>query len=301
MLRDRFDGIEAFLAVAARRSFAAAARDLGVTGPAVSQAVRQLERRVGVPLFYRTTRSVNLTEAGRQLLDRAQPAATAVAAALADLRELGERPSGLLRLNVPRLAVPLLIEPVLPGFLAAFPDVTVEVSVDDGIANVVDAGFDAGIRLGSMIERDLVAVPLTPPLTTVVVGAPGYLAARGRPQSLEDLAAHDCIAYRRITAGTIYRWEFVRDGVEVEVAVTGRVVVNDTDLTLRAALDGLGLAYLFDVMTAPYEAAGRLERVLQPYALVEPGLFLYYPARSQVMAKLRAFIDYVRERRNGAR
>ena len=294
MVRGRFAGLDVFLAVAERGSFSAAAADLGVKPPAVSQQIRQLEERLGTPLFYRTTRAVGLTEAGQRLFERCRPAAEELTSAIHSIGDFRAAPSGLLRLNVPRLALPYVIEPVLPGFRAAYPKVRVEVYVDDSLANIVESGFDAGIRLGSMVDKDMVAVALTPPMRSVVVGAPAYLERRGRPQRPDDLLAHDCICYRQITSGGLYRWEFEDGEQDIAVPVDGALIVNDPWVALQGALDGLGLAYLFDVMTLDHERQGRLERVLASHSVEEPGLHIYFPSRSQVMSKLRAFIDYAR-------
>jgi len=296
MRRDDFDGLAVFLSVARHGGFSAAATRLGVSTSAVSQAIRQLEERLGTPLFNRTTRSVALTEAGRELLEGVRPATDEIAATLDTVRGLGSRPSGLLRLNLPRAALPWVIEPVLAEFIEAHPELQVEIGVDDALVDIVAAGYDAGVRLGSMVEAEMVGVPLTPPMRSVVVGAPAYFARRGRPETPADLTEHACIRYRLIAGGGIYRWELSIDGRETPVAVDGPLIVNDIDLLLRAALDGVGLAYLYDTHIREHEQAGRLERVLEPYSLEEPGLYLYFPRRAERSRKLRAFIDFVRPR-----
>lgn len=287
---DRFEGLTVFLTVARHRSFRAAAAELGVTTGAVSQAIRALERRVGLPLFARTTRRVGLTEAGERLHERLAPAAGEICAALEALDELRGRPAGLLRLTVPRMAVPLVIEPVLPRFRRAYPDVAVEISVNDAFVDLAEAGFDAGVRLGESLSQDMTAVRLTRDLRWLVVGAPSYFAAHGRPEAPEDLLAHTCIRYR-FQSSAIYRWEFVRDDREFTVHAPGTLTVNDADLAMSLARDGLGLAYVFDLAVAEDLASGALVTALERHTPTGPGLFLYFPARAQTQAKLRAFID----------
>lgn len=294
MQRDLLDGVVAFLRVAERQSFTAAAAELGVSPQAVSQTIRQLEARVGVALLARTTRSVSLTEAGHRFLAEARPGAEAIASAFRAASALRDRPSGTLRLNVPRIALAGVIEPLLPGFRAAHPEVTVEVFVEDRLADIVGDGFDAGIRLGEIVDADMVAVRLTPPEPMTVVGAPDYFARNGRPTTPADLRDHSCINFRNTARGDLYRWEFAIDGREVEVAVAGGMVVNDSGLLVGSAAAGLGLAYTLTSAAAPLVAQGRLEQVLQPFCPDTPGFFLYFPSRSQVLPKLRAFIDHAK-------
>lgn len=293
MRGSELDGLVAFLTVAERRSFTAAAVELGVSPSAVSQTVRALEARVGVPLLARTTRDVALTEAGRRFLERARPAVGDIRTAFREASSLGERPSGLLRLNVPRAALAPVIEPMLAAFCERHPEVTVEIFVDDRFANIVEEGFDAGIRLGEFVAADMVAVRLTPPFRLVVVGSPDYFARHGRPSRPADLKDHRCINFRQTTRGGLYHWEFTEEGRDIVVAVDGPVIVNEGGIMVEAAAMGLGLAYLLEPATAPLVEAGRLERVLVPYCSDTPGFFLYYPSRHQVMPKLRAFIDAV--------
>jgi DNA-binding transcriptional LysR family regulator len=299
MQRADLDGLIAFLRVAERRSFTAAARDLGVTPSAVSQTVRALEARAGVALLARTTRDVALTEAGRRFLERARPAVAEIRAALEEAADLGGRPSGLLRLNVPYVALGAVIEPVLASFCAAHPGVQVEIYVDDRFANIVEDGFDAGIRLGEFVEADMVALRLTPPFRLAVVGSPDYLARRGRPAHPRELKDHACINFRQGARGGLYRWEFEEAGREVAVAVDGPVIVNESGAMMAAAAMGLGLAYTLEPVARPLREAGVLETVLEPFLPETPGFFLYFPARHQVMPKLRAFIEHVSARRVG--
>jgi DNA-binding transcriptional LysR family regulator len=288
---DGFSGLSEFLAVARHASFRAAAAELGVTPAAVSQAIRTLEEKAGLVLFQRTTRRVGLTEAGEKLLSRVRPAAAEIAQAFNSLTDLRDRPAGLLRLSVPRVAVPLVIEPVLPDFRRAYPDVAVEIDVNDAAIDLTSNNLDAGIRVGEQVERDMIAVRLTPELKWSVLGAPAYFAARGRPRTPEELIGHECIRYRFLTAGSIYRWEFARGGREFSVEARGGVTVNDSALMTSCALKGMGLIYTADLFAARELAAGELEPVLEEFLPKTPGLFLYFPTRTQTQPKLRAFID----------
>lgn len=294
---DDLSGLTTLLVVADKRSFTGAAAELRVTPSAVSQSIDALEKRLGVRLLQRTTRSVGLTEAGARFLERLRPALEGVRGAFEALDEVRGRPAGTLRLTVPRLAVRAILEPVLAPFLAAYPEISLDLSVDDGLTSIVDGGFDAGIRLGEMLEKDMVAVPLTDEMRAVVVGSPAYFAAHGKPKHPRELHHHACINYRQISSRSVYRWEFTVDGRDVAMAVDGRVTTNDGDLMLRAALDGLGLAYLIETVAAESLADKRLVRVLTPYCPRFPGLYLYYLGRTQLPPKLRALIDFLKKQR----
>lgn len=293
---DAFSGLSEFLAVAERSSFRAAAADLSVTPAAVTQAIRALERRLGLPLFQRTTRRVSLTEAGATLLKRLKPAALEIGESLEALGALRETPAGLLRLSVPHIAVSLVLEPLLPAFRRAYPDVALEIDVDDRAVDLTSGRFDAGIRIGEFIQRDMVAVRLTPDIRWSVLGSPAYFATRGRPERPESLINHECVRFRFPTAGSLYRWEFERDGHEFSIAVPGKIVVNDVTLMYALACSGAGLVYAADLPVKKQIADGELECVLTRYLPKTPGLFLYFPARSQLQPKLRAFIDAARAR-----
>jgi DNA-binding transcriptional LysR family regulator len=287
------DGVEAFLSVAQHRSFRKAAAELGVTPSAMSQAVRTLETRVGAALFIRTTRSVGLTEAGERFLSRAKPAFEELVAASDVARDLGQRPSGLLRLTAPPSVGPILLEPLIASFCQAFPEVEVEITASGEFVDIAAEGFDAGIRMGQFIAADMVAVRLTPPFPFVVVGSPEYLRQRGRPERIDDLRAHACLRIRR-SNGSIGPWSFVNGNTPIEAVVSGPLIARDFPTMLGAALEDMGLAQLpWPIAAAPVEA-GKLERVLEPFAPMAPGVFLYYPSRHQMMPKLRAFIDHVR-------
>jgi DNA-binding transcriptional LysR family regulator len=288
---DRFSGLSEFLAVARHSSFRAAAAELGVTSAAVSQAVRALEARVGMPLFARTTRNVALTEAGAGLLSRLSPAASEIGDAFDALGALRQRPSGNLRLSVPHIALDLVILRVLPEFRKACPDVTIELDVNDASIDLMAERFDAGIRIGDDIERDMIAVRITPDFRWVIVGTPAYFAEHGRPRSPKDLTTHQCIRYRFPTARTVYRWEFKRRGREFTLDPPGGIVVNDHLTAVALAKRGLGLTYTADLVVERDLKSGALEDILAANLPTRPGLFLYFPARTQAQPKLRAFID----------
>ena len=289
------DGLEAFLSVAQHRSFRKAAAELGVTPSAISQTVRALEARVGAALFLRTTRSVGLTEAGERFLSRAKPAFEELVAASAVARDLGQRPSGLLRLTVPRAAVPILLEPLIASFTRAYPEVEVEIATSEKLVDLAAEGFDAGVRLGQFIAADMVAVRLTPPFPLVIVGSPDYLLRRRRPERIDDLRDHACLRMRR-SNGAIAPWSFVDGNTPVEAIVSGPLIANDLPTLLGAAIEGMGIAQVPGPIAAEPVAAGKLVRMLEPFAPTAPGVFLYYPSRHQMMPKLRAFIDPVKSR-----
>jgi DNA-binding transcriptional LysR family regulator len=290
-----WSGVSAFLAVAERGGFTAAARALGRSPSAVSQAVRALEQRVGVPLVLRTTRSVRLTEAGAALARQAGPAVAAVGQAVEAAAGHAGQVAGTLRLTVGRIAVPLVVEPVLGAALARHPRLAIDVSVDDRFVDVVAEGFDAGVRLSESIEPDLTAVRLTPPFRFVVVGSPAYLARRGEPRRPEELVEHDAIVYRSATTGAVQRWDLERGGRTRLVSVRGRVTCNDARLLVRGALDGLGLAYVDEHSARAHLLAGTLREVLVPWAPEVPGFFLYFPRRARGEPKLQAFLEVARE------
>ncbi|CAE6692757.1 LysR family transcriptional regulator [Paraburkholderia aspalathi] len=289
------DGVEVFLSVAQHRSFRRAAAELGVTPSAVSQTVRVLEARIGAALFIRTTRSVGLTEAGERFLSHARPAFDELVAASEVARGLGQRPTGLLRLSVPRAVMPILLEPLIASFCQAYPEVDVEISTSKELIDLAAEGFDAGIRLGQFVDADMVAVPLTPPFRLIVVGSPAYFAGRSRPMHTDDLRQHACLRWRR-SSGALALWSFNDNGHAIEIAVSGPLIANDFSTMLGAAVEGMGLAQLPEPMAAEGLRAGKLVHVLEPFAPVTPGVFLYYPSRRQMMPKLRAFIDHVKSR-----
>lgn len=289
-------GVEAFLKVAQLRSFRRAAAGLGVTPSAVSQAVRALEARVGAALLVRTTRSVGLTEAGQRFLDRARPAFDELVAAGEAARDLGQRPSGLLRLAVPRGVVPLLLEPLLLSFCQAYPEIVLEIAASDEMVDLAAAGFDAGIRLGQLIAPDMVVVRLTAPFPFVVVASPEYLRLRKRPQRIDDLRDHACLRLRR-SNGSIAPWPFMVARKRLEVITSGPLIAHDYGTLVGAALRGLGLAMVPRPLAEGTIRDGRLEALLTRFAVTTPGVFLYHAGRRQVLPKLRAFIDHVKQAR----
>ena len=293
------DGVEAFLSVARHRSFRKAAADLRVTPSAISQAVRALEARVGAALFIRTTRSVSLSEAGERFHSRAKPAFEELVAASEVARDLGQRPAGRLRLTVPRAVIPILLERLIASFCQAYPDVEVELAASADLVDIAAGGFDAGIRQGQFIEADMIAVRLTPSHPLTVVGSPDYLRRRQRPERIADLRRHACLRMRR-SNGSIAPWSFVNGNEAVEVVVSGPLIANDMPTTLGAAIEGLGLAQVPGPIAAGAVKAGKLVPVLEPFASMTPGVFLYYPSRHHMLPKLRAFIDHVKSRSESA-
>ena len=293
MLSDPRDlsGLTALLSVAERRSFTAAAAQLGVTPSAVSQTIRALEDRVGVRLLQRTTRSVGLTEAGTRFIARLKPAMAGVYEAFDALGELRDRPAGLLRLSLPRFGYEHVLAPRLPEFLAAYPDIHLDASLDDAFVDIVDQGFDAGMRIGEMIDREMMGVRVSEDMRMAVVGSPAYFAKHGKPKHPRDLSSHECIKYRRKSSGIVYRWEFTENARDFAVTVDGRMLLNDGALMADAAVAGLGLAYVIDASVRAELASKRLVRVLDGFCTSFPGFFLYYPSRVQLAPKLKALID----------
>jgi DNA-binding transcriptional LysR family regulator len=295
---DTFTGLSEFLAVAEAGSFRAAAARLRVTPAAISQAVKALEVRVGVPLFLRNTRNVAVTEAGASLLSRLRPATGEIEAALDDLHALRSQPAGRLRLSVPRIALDLVVLPLLPRFHRAHAAIKVEIDVSDASVDLMENAFDAGIRIGRDIERDMVAVRLTRDFHWCVLGSPDYFAAHGKPRTPRDLLDHECIGYRFPSAKAVYRWQFQEKGREFSVDTTGALVVNDHLSMVALAKSGVGLAYTADLVAARELSNGALQPVLEPYLPITQGLYLYFPSRSQNQPKLRAFIDFLTESRS---
>jgi DNA-binding transcriptional LysR family regulator len=287
------EGVEVFLAVARRRNFRRAAVDLGVTPSAVSQAVRTLEARMGAALFVRTTRSVGLTEAGQRFFDRAGPAFEELVAAGEAARDVGQRPTGLLRLSVPRAVVPLILEPVIASFCQAYPEIELEIAASDEMVDLATGGFDAGIRLGQFIAPDMVAVRLTPSFPFVIVGSPDYLEHHGHPERVEDLRHHACLRLRR-SNGAIAPWSFVDGNGEIEAMVSGPLIAHDYPTLLGAAMQGIGLAQVPRPVAEGPIAQGKLKSVLDGVAATTPGVFLYHPGKRQILPKLRAFIDHLK-------
>lgn len=294
MDKDQLDGLLAFSLVAEKRNFTAAAQALRISPSAVSKMIGQLETRLGVTLLTRTTRATSLTEAGERFLSQAGPALESILAAMREAGTLGDKPAGRLRLNVPQLIYPNFLKAVVTSFVDRYPEVTVEIYFENAATNIFERGFDAGIRVSDILAKDMVALKLLGPLRWVVAGAPGYLARLGRPEHPKDLHSHNCI---RVGSGDrVYdRWEFESEGKEFEVQVSGSLIMNDATLAMDAALDGLGLIYSSENAIEDRIGNGSLEVVLEGFAAMSSGIYLYFPRRSQVHPKLRAFIDHVKE------
>ncbi|WP_323160289.1 LysR family transcriptional regulator [Pseudomonas fluorescens] len=286
-----------FLSIAQHLNFSRAAVDLGLTPSALSHSLRALENRLGVRLFNRTTRSVALTEAGERLYGRLKPAFRDIEDALEDLNHFRDKPSGNLRITSGRQACELVLLPIASEFLQAYPDIRLEVVESDALLDIVAAGFDAGVRFGNRLEADMVSLPIGPDLRSVVVGSPAFFQRHPAPQQPEDLHALPCIRHR-FPSGSMYRWEFERGGIEQEIDVNGPLTLGDVSLMVGPALQGLGLAYVFEDMVSEHLAAGRLVQVLADWCPYYPGLHLYYPSRRHVPAPLKAFIDFARNARH---
>ncbi|KAA9004528.1 LysR family transcriptional regulator [Stenotrophomonas cyclobalanopsidis] len=294
MASDNLSHLAAFAAVARHRSFRKAGGELTLSTSAVSYAVRALEERLGVGLFHRTTRSVALTEAGQRLLDRLQPALGQVHDALEEMNKFRDSPTGLLRINAARAAVPTQLGPRLTRFLRAHPDVRLELTENDGLVDIVADGFDAGVRLHEFVPEDMVAVPLGPALHGMIVASPEYLRRHPAPQHPRDLLQHECIRFR-FASGHLYKWQFDRDGQSLEIDVRGRLTLSEQTTIMRAVLDGFGLAYVLEDAARPHLEAGTMVAVLQDWSEPFPGFVLYYPKQRQMASALRAFVDMLRE------
>jgi len=294
MIPDSLDVLTAFAAVAEERSFTKAAIRLGVSTSALSHAMRGLEERLGVRLLARTTRSVAPTEAGEQLLGQVGPALGEIRMALAGLGRLRERPAGRLRVVMPRLAAAMVLLPQLARFTREYPDVVLDVTTESGPIDIVAERFDAGIEIGEFVQRDMVAVRVSPDLRAAIVASPAYFKTRSKPQRPQDLLQHRCIGCRHGSA--LYRWEFERGGKEVSVGVPGPVILDDVDLMVQAALDGVGVAFTFEAQVAPLLAKRRLVRVLEDWCPPWPGYFIYYPSRRHQPPGLAALIETLRYR-----
>ncbi|MDH7796235.1 MULTISPECIES: LysR family transcriptional regulator [unclassified Beijerinckia] len=293
MKRDDLSDLALFAAVAEQKSFTRAAALLGMSQSALSHAMKALEGRLGLRLLARTTRSVETTEAGERLLCALKPAFDDIAHELTALGELRDRPSGTIRITAGRHAATSCLWPALRRFLPKHPDVQVEVSVDAGLTDIVAGRFDAGIRIGEQIEKDMIAVRVSPPLRSIVVGAPSYFKKHPAPRRPQDLADHDCINYRFATAGSLYVWEFEKSGRPMKVRVNGRLIFNDAEMIIEAVLAGHGLANVFEDQVKSHITAGRLRTVLNEWCSPYPGYYLYYPSRRQTPA-LKALIEAMR-------
>jgi DNA-binding transcriptional LysR family regulator len=291
-----FAELTAFVAVAEERSFAKAAAQLGIAPSTLSQTIRALEERLGVRLLNRTTRSVAPTEAGERLMAQLQPAFEGVSRAVEAVNDFRDKPMGTLRLLMSRPIANATIASLLTPFLATYPEITLDIVSDDSRLDIVSGRFDAGLRLGERIERDMIAVRVIDEIHMYCVGSPAYFKDREIPQTPEDLRTHDCIRHRWQWDGAVHPWEFQRGNAKkVEIAVQGRLIVNDVYLALRAALAGAGIAYLSHNMASPYRADGRLVPVLAAWCVALSGVYIYYPSRRQIPAPLQAFINFARK------
>ena len=297
MGRGDLDDLAAFAVVARERSFTRAARELRVSTSALSALVKALEARLGVRLLNRTSRSVSVTAAGERLLERLGPALSDIEEALVDLGRHRGTVSGTVRITATRHAFETIVRPVLAGFCARHPAATVEVLIDYGLRDIVADRLDAGIRLGQKVERDMIAVVLGPDLSMAVVASPAYLALHPAPATPADLTRHRCINYRMMASGSLYAWEFERDGRAHDVKVEGPLTFNEPALMIGAALDGLGIAYVLEDQAAPFVADGRLVRLLEGWTPPFPGYCLYTPSRRQMPPVLAALIEALRRRR----
>jgi DNA-binding transcriptional LysR family regulator len=296
MRREDLSDLAAFLAVADERSFTRAAAKLGTSQSALSHTVRRLEERLGVRLLTRTTRSVAPTEAGERVMETLHPAFDDIAARLAAVSELRNRPSGTIRITAGERAAEAILWPAVARLLPDYPDIHVEVEVDQGLTDIVSGRFDAGIRLGEQVAKDMVAVRIGPDLRMAVVGAPAYFHTRPKPATPYALSDHDCINLRLATAGGLYAWEFGRDGRELNVRVDGRLVFNNVRMVLEAAMAGFGLACVPDDHAELLVADGRLVRVLEDWCPPFAGYHLYYPSRRQPSAAFTLLVDALRYR-----
>lgn len=297
MRGSEYSELKAFVAVVERQSFARAAEHLGLSPSALSQTIRQLETRIGSRLLNRTTRSVAPSASGELLYHRLAPLFREMDVAVAEASEATGKMSGTLRINTLGIGARTIIAPRLARFHQAHPDVVLDIVVDDALADIVTGRFDAGIRVGGQLEKDMVAIRLTPDMNMVVVASPDYLARHGTPKSPADLHQHACINWRLQMEGRRYRWEFKKLEQSIEVAVDGPVVTNHADIGIAAALDGLGIAYHFEQDgVGELLAQGRLVQVLADWSITRPGLFLYYPNRQHRSALLSAFIDCLLDR-----
>jgi DNA-binding transcriptional LysR family regulator len=289
-----FSELAAFIAVAEAGSFTRASAKLGLSQSAVSYSVRMLEQRLGVRLISRTTRSLSLTDAGERMLRSLRPAFEHIESEIAAVTALRDKPAGTIRITTFRYAAMSVLWPVMTTFLAKYPDIEMEVILDEGLTDIVAGRFDAGIRIGEQVQKDMVAVRIGPDLRMAVVGSPSYFQNRTIPMTPRDLGDHRGISYRQTTGGGLYAWEFERDGEELVVRMNGPLIINDSLMLEAAALDGLGLAYTFESQVSQYIADGRLIRVLDDWCQPFPGYHLYYPSRRQHTAAFALLVEALR-------
>ena len=296
MRKGDFSELAMFIAVAEEGSFTRAAAKLGLSQSALSYAVRMLEERLKVRLISRTTRSLSLTDAGEKLLHSLRPAFDHIDNEIAQLTALRDKPAGTIRITTFRHAARTVLWPVLLKLLPEYPDIAVEINVDEGLTDIVAGRFDAGIRVGEQVQKDMVAVRVSADIRMAVVGSPSYFANREIPRTPRDLSDHKCVSYRQSAGGGLYAWEFERDGVELEVRVSGSLVINDNEMLVNAALGGLGLVYTFETQVARHVADGRLIRVLEDWCPPFSGYHLYYPSRRQHTPAFAVLVEALRYR-----
>lgn len=296
MAREQFNDLLWFLAVAEERSFTRAAARLGISQSTLSHTIKRLETRMGVLLLNRTTRNVAATEAGERLQQSLSPRIAEIEAEMASIMEYRDKPAGRIRLTLSDHALHTVVWPKLRDVLVDYPDIKVEFSVDSAFRNIVDSGFDAGIRLGESVENDMIAVKIGPDWRLVAVASPAYLAARGAPLQPKDLIGHNCIGIRQVAAGGLYAWEFEKDGGELRVRVDGQLTFAGSYEMVDAALRGYGIAYVPEDIVASQIAAGDLVVVLDDWSQPFPGYFIYYPSRRQNLPAFRIVVEALRHR-----
>jgi len=294
MRKGDFSELAAFIAVAEEGSFTRAAAKLGLSQSALSYAVRMLEQRLDVRLISRTTRSVSMTEAGERLFHSLRPAFDHIDNEIAALAALRDKPAGTIRITTFRHAARTVLWPALQKLLPEYPDITVEIDVNEGLTDIVAGRFDAGIRLGEQVEKDMISVRVSRDVRMAVVGSPSYFANHKAPKTPRDLGDHNCVSYRQSKSGGLYAWDFEHDGMELEARVSGSLVLNDNEMMEDAALDGLGLVYVFESQASRYIAEGRLVRVLEDWCPPYPGYHLYYPSRRQHTAAFSLLVEALR-------
>jgi DNA-binding transcriptional LysR family regulator len=295
MNRAQFAELNAFVAVAERTNFARAAAHLGITASTISQIIRALEERLGMRLLNRTTRSVSLTDAGEKLLERIRPAISELGAAVEDLNEFRDTPRGTLRLNVSSIAAEIVLAPVIKDFLAAYPAISLDITVDDSNADIVSGRFDAGIRVGKRVARDMQVVRVTEPTRIIAIASPEYLLHNPAPKTPPDLQRHNCLSFRKDLQSV--PWEFAKGKSKFEMSVTGSLAVNSVDLLVRAVLEGIGIGYTIESYVCAHIAAGRLVPLLLDWSPGHHSYYLYYTGRRQLPAPLKVFTAFLRQQR----
>lgn len=294
MRGSEFAELRAFVTIAEQGNFARAAAHLRISPSTLSQTIRELEKRLGVRLLNRTTRSVSMTDAGQRLLARFKPALDEMQAAVLDVQNLRDNPAGTVRLHTPRKAASLLVEPHLGRFSKFHPDIVLDITIDDAVVNIVEAGFDVGIRLGELLEDDMVAVKLGNDIRMCAVASPEYIAKNGHPKNPSELHDHRCINWRWAGKNGIYNWEFFKDGHWTSVAVNGPLIVSCSDMAISAAVQGVGIAFWAEYAVRPLIAKGKLVPMLEEFSPYFPGWYLTYPKQRYMPAAVRALVEFLR-------